>query len=350
MLPLRRIAAGPAEPILTVPYRFVRPVWQLFSYDLSVHTAAFYLFGALWTVAVWGLVGGLITRTAAMHLGREERIGWREGWKHAWRKWGSHLAAPALPLLGAVLIALPMMVLGWIMRLDLGLLLAGALWVPVLLGGLLMLVLLLGLLFGWPLMWGTIAAESSDAFDAISRSYAYTFQRPLQYLGYVLVAALYGLLGWLLVWGASEAVVHLGYWGTEWGAGEMRTADIQRHADIHGAPGQPGVSPWSRRLPEGLDTMAVRGGLTLIGLGVALVRTLASAFAYSYFWCALAAVYLLLRRDADETEMDDVFVDDQAETYGLPPLAKDEAGVPGVPEPAPDAAAATGEDSSPPAT
>ena len=28
-------------------------------------------------------------------------------------------------------------------------------------------------------MWSTIAAERTDAFDAVSRGYAYAFQRPL---------------------------------------------------------------------------------------------------------------------------------------------------------------------------
>ena len=62
-------------------------------------------------------------------------------------------------------------------------------------------------------------AGSTDAFDAISRAYAYTFHRPLHYLFYLSVAALLGCFGWLLVWGTSESVVHLGYWGTGWGAG-----------------------------------------------------------------------------------------------------------------------------------
>ena len=50
-----------------------------------------------------------------------------------------------------------------------------------------MAVLLLGLIFGWPLMFSTISTEGTDAFDAISRSYAYVFQRPFHYLFYTIL-------------------------------------------------------------------------------------------------------------------------------------------------------------------
>jgi len=65
-------------------------------------------------------------------------------------------------------------------------------------------------------------------------------------------------------------------------------------------------------------------------LGV--VRACASAFSFAFFWCAAAAVYLLLRRDTDQTELDDVVVEDDVEglEFGLPPLEPDETGVPGV--------------------
>lgn len=328
----RWLDRAPAEPVLTVAYRFVEPVRRLFQVALSWRAFAFYLFGALWTVAAWGLLGALIARVAVVYVGRDQRIGLREAWGHAMRKWGSHLAAVTLPLLGVVLMAMPMAVLGWCMRWDGGLLLAGVIWVPVLVGGLLMMILLLGLLFGWPLMWGTIAAECSDAFDAISRAYAYTFQQPVRYLFYAVVGGLLGLAGWLVVWGASESVVHLSYWATGWGAGSARVVALANDVDSDvrgdksealgsGRPVAPGQRPAGR---------VWKVATTLVGLSVGLVRTMASAFAYSYFWSFVAVVYLLLRGDVDETEMDDIYLDDQTQAYGLPPLTKDEAGVPGV--------------------
>lgn len=326
----------PPEPISMVAYRFVHPLRRLFDSATTWRPFAYYLFGATWTVVVWALFGSIITRIAAVYLAREERIGLREAWRHALTTWGSHVAAPLLPLLGVVLLALPMVALGLCMRLDLGLLLAGVLWLPVLFGAFLMMVLLLGLMFGWPLMWGTIAAESSDAFDAISRTYAYTFQRPFRYLSYVIVAAIFGTVGWLLVWGVSESTVHLAYWGTGWGAGSERIVAVQDDANFLLLEAKPGATEIERRAASGQDGMMWRGGVILIGLGVALIRAMASAFAYSYFWCVAAAIYLLLRSDVDNTEMDDIHLDDEGPSYGLPSLTKDAAGVPGVDEPSVD--------------
>jgi hypothetical protein len=53
---------------------------------------------------------------------------------------------------------------------------------------------------------------------------------------------------------------------------------------------------------------------------------------FSYFWTATTAIYFLLRRDVDATEMDEVFLDeDQGEpAEGLPSLRTDEAGAPVV--------------------
>ena len=258
------------------------------------------------------------------------------------------MAALALPLLGVAVIAVPMVALGSCMRLDWGLLLVGVLWLPVLLGGFLMTVLLLGLLFGWPLMWGTIATEGSDAFDAISRSYAYTFQRPLRYLFYVTVAALLGLLGSLLVWGVSESTVHLGYWGTGWGAGNARIAAVRHDADYDWRTARPEDAETERQTGAWKNGLPIRAGVALVGFGVALVRTATCAFAYSYFWCVAAAIYMLLRNDVDHTEMDDVHLENEEHSYGLPSLTRDKAGVPGIDEP-PAAAAPSEADGANPA-
>jgi len=48
-----------------------------------------------------------------------------------------------------------------------------------------------------------------------------------------------------------------------------------------------------------------------------------------------SAIYLLLRKDADETEMDEIYIVDEKRTYELPPLKSDENGIPQVQEPRP---------------
>ena len=264
-------------------------------------------------MAVWALLGGAISRIAAVQLAAEERIGWGAALRFAASKWPSYFAAPLLPLLGVVLVAVPLWVLGLLLRLDAGVVLGGLLWPLALLAGLVMALLLLGLGFGWPLMWATISTEGTDSFDALSRSYAYLFQRPLRYLFYVLVAVVLGGLGWLLVRNFAAAVIWLSYWAAGWGSGSDRIARI---AEIQGVGSESGG-------------MARFGG-RMIHFWASCVRFLAVGFFYGYFWTAASAIYLLLRRDVDATETDEVFLDaDKSEPeHGLPPSGTDQEGAP----------------------
>jgi hypothetical protein len=107
------------------------------------------------------------------------------------------------------------------------------------------------------------------------------------------------------------AVVELSFWAASWGAGQERIADIRHHLAGEEAAG-----------------FSLSAGVALIGAFVGLVRSLAVAFTYSFFWCAAAAIYLLLRRDVDQTEFDEVFVEDEIEPYGLPPLKHQEISPP----------------------
>jgi hypothetical protein len=196
------------------------------------------------------------------------------------------------------------------MRANVGLLLGGLLWPLALVAGVFITLLLVGLLFGWPLMWATISAEGTDAFDALSRSYAYVFQRPLHYLFYAFVAGLIGWLGWLFVQNFAAAIIWMTYWAAGWGSG------IAKIDSILGVGGE----------------LAGAGyvGAVLIRFFAGCVKLLAVGYLFSYFWSAAAAIYFLLRRDVDATEMDEVFLDaDQSEqTAALPPVTTDEAGAP----------------------
>ena len=86
---------------------------------------------------------------------------------------------------------------------------------------------------------------------------------------------------------------------------------------------------------------AGQAGIWLFRFANGCVRAVAQCFAYGFFWVAASAIYLLLRHEVDHTETDEIYLDDESENYGLPPLSEDEAGVPKVddePEPPSDEA------------
>ena len=291
------------DPVLGPWTLLTSPVLKgLFSLP-SVRDAASLLLCGLLSVAVWAFFGAAICRIAAVQLAAEEQVGLGAALRYACRKWPAYFAAPLFPVGGVLLAAIPVAVLGFIMRVNLGILLGGILWPLVLVAGLLMAVLLLGVLLGWPLMWATISTEGTDSFDALSRSYAYTFQRPLNYLFYAFVAGFLGWLGWVLVQNFAAGVFWLGSWASAWGGG----------------------------LPEEMNGIG-RAGLVLIHFWAGCVKLLAVGFLFSYFWSAAAGIYLLLRRDVDATEMDEVYLDaDRSEeTFDLPKVTTDQAGAPVV--------------------
>jgi hypothetical protein len=214
-----------------------------------------------------------------------------------------------------ILAAIPLAIVGLISRSGgFGVAVLGLFWPLVLIAAAIMAVLLVGLLFNWPLMWPTIATEGTDSFDALSRSYAYTFQRPLRYLGYVILAAAIGLLAGLLVHFFGRTVVWLAHWAVAWGSGD-RIETLLFDAD--GLKG------------------ATRFGATLIQFWNRAVGLLINAFGFGYFFVASTAIYLLLRFHVDAVEADEVYLPDDEQLYGMPPLATDLAGVPKVADAAP---------------
>lgn len=288
------------------------PVWQIFTRgSLGAASLVCLVLSGLWAIAVWAFFGAAITRIAAVELATDEHVTWAAALRWAAAKWISYFGAPLFPLGGVLLVVLPLAMLGLIMRLDVGLVLAGLLWGLALLGGLVITVLLLGLVFGWPLMWATISTEGTDTFDALSRSYAYVFQRPLRYLFYALVAGLLGWLGWLLVANLAAGIIWFAFWATTWGTGVERAAEIAAGLEGFGSAGN-----W------------------LLAFWAGIVKLLAMGYLYSYFWTASTAIYYQLRHDVDATETDEVFLpaDENEKAFSLPPITTDSQGAPKAPE------------------
>ena len=218
------------------------------------------------------------------------------------------------------------------MTINVGLLVTGAVYFLVLGAALIMTLILLGLTFGWPLAVSAISAEGQESFDAMTRSFGYTFQKPLNYAIYALIAIVFGGVCWLVIARIAEGVEGLSYWSTSWGA---NVADGDRIEEIKTA-----VSAPAPAADQEQPAWALRNGARAIGFWTGLVKTVAVAFLFGQFWCLAAATYLLLRRDVDETETDEIFVSEDQRTFDLPPLPGSEGGSPPPPE-APVAAADT---------
>lgn len=301
------MGTAPNDAVVTPWQRLSTPVFQLFEVAQTLKGASFLALCIVWAAAVWGLFGGAITRSAVVQLTREDPPVLGAALGHALRRWLSYFGAPLLPLTAIGLGTLVLLLLGLVMRASI--LLAAIGWPLALLGGIVMALTVTGLVVGWPLMHATISAEGSDGFDALSRSYSYVYQRPLHYLLYGLFACALGLLGLKVVDFFATAVWQLTTWSVSWGSGNDLMDKVM-------TPSGEFETYW---------------GVKLIHFWHGCMNLVVIGFAFSFFWTAVSAIYLLLRYDADGAELTEVFHEDSPQAYALPPLAKDAAGVPVVP-------------------
>jgi hypothetical protein len=331
MPPVSIAVLDPATSEAQIPWQVLTsPFIQLFKWSVTVESFTYLLLCGVWALLVWSLFGGAISRGAALWFAREDRLSFRRSLGWGVKKWPAYFGGPIFPLIGVLIAVIPVAILCLLLKIPVGVLVMGIVWPVVLLCGLFLAILLVGLLFGWPLMWPTISAEGTDSFDALSRSYSYTFQRPVHYLFYAAVAGVLGMLAWVVVLIFASGVIEYSYWAASWGSGGERIQEIRQIAEappaLELAPAIPGLA--APPAPEGGELL--EAGSHAIGFWVHVVKYIAVGFLFSYFWCAATYIYFLLRQSVDATELDEVAVEEEPEAYGLPPLTNEPGGPPQV--------------------
>ena len=325
----------PANYGVTQPFkRLAAPAMRLFSSDTTLVHVVYYLIGFLISIAVWAFAGGVISRQALVQIGTDQAYDWLDAARFVAPRYLQYFLAPLAPLLAVVAMGLLVVPLGWLMRLDFGLLVAGLLWIFVIGLGLIAAWLIIGLFFGWPLMFGVIGSKrDGDSLQAFSDSFSYVYGKPLHYLWYAFVALAIGGLALFVIHLFALAATEFGWWAASWGAGLERTTQIRREVDI---------------VKQGGDLAAPamhEGGVELIALVLNLVEVIELAAAYSYFFVAAAVIFLLLRLAVDEKEMDEVHLEEDEEQLETARrgMLSDEAAAPppATPTPAPPSPEAT---------
>ncbi len=266
-----------------------------------------------WLLIVWGFFGATITRIAVIRIGRGERIGLKEAMADVRKKYISYVMSPLFVLVSCFVLSLPIVLISLLLNFDIGVILASILWIVVLVAGIGVTVLLTGFFFGWPLMWPTISAEEAgDVYEATSRTFAYTFQAPLQYLFYTLVSIAIWVPSVMLVQNFTAVAEQVVFSGMSIASDEA--AILQDYID-----GETTLDNQSSSFQIGASIMY---GLHWFG------HLMADAFCVGFFFASFSGVYLLLRRFVDHTPLDEVFVIDDKTKYGLDDLIKESSDQP----------------------
>jgi hypothetical protein len=343
-------------PVLVEPLvKMLLPIVKIISPGVSGQTKVYLLLILMSNIAVWAFCGGVISRIAAVQIANKGPISLRQAIKFVAKRYLGYLGSPALPLGVIALAALGIGIYAFFGTVFpfVGDLFVFGLGLPVvIIGGAVMAIFLVGLA-GYPLMFTTLSAEGdqSDTFDALSRSINYVYQSPWNYIWYWLVAIVYGAIVTLFVLFFTSLTVYVGKWAAGLPASQIWSDRKPDYLFIY-APESFG---WKELLTKD-SPYAVRGqwekpninydrpvytyhpvnkelydqkraeyyaynswGAWIVCFWLTLIFLVMLGFTYSFFWSAATMIYFLMRKKVDESEMDEVFVEEDEPP--LPPAS-----------------------------
>jgi hypothetical protein len=342
-------------PVLLEPVaKLLAPVIYFYSPGADVKCRLYFLCVLLATVLTWAVFGGAITRIAAVQVARGEKIGLMDALNFTRKRILSYITAPLFPLLVIFVLLVVMVIFGYPFMIPIfgDIIVAGIFWPVMILVGLLMAITLVGLV-GWPLMSATVSAEGTDSWEAVSRAYSYVYQKPWHFIWYTVVALVYGAIIVFFVGFMGSLSVYLAKWGVSQTPGiaaagrepnflfvyapksfgwrglllQGAVVDGEKVVDSEGRINQAAYNKWvgADDSYKGGDRLAWWNliGAFLVAIWLWIAFLLIIGFNYSYFWSASTVVYMLLRRNVDGAEMDEVTLeDDEGEAaFGGPLMA-----------------------------
>ena len=272
------------------------------------------LFWFVFLVFLWTLLGGMICRTVAVRLTIDQAESPGNLWRFMKDRGTGFLSSMTIIVLFIVILVLMVMLAGWLYSIPGVNYVVGFGFPVVMLFSFLAVLMALGLLVGWPMLFAAVSVDGSDGFDAVSRTYSYVYQRPLHYLFYWTIAGVLGMLGFVIVSIFVDGVVYLSI-------------------TMGGFPAQAALPSFGHlAIPEA--TTKLDGPATLVLTWCALAQLLKLAFTFAWFWTTGVAVYLLLRRSVDATPFSEVLRlgAASAEPRVLPDIKLDEKGAPEIVE------------------
>jgi hypothetical protein len=323
--------------------RAMEGIWGLQPYGLEWWEAL--LTGAVF-FGTWGLFGGAVLRTAALRLARDEPLSLKDAILFGGRNLHTFLLAPVLVVAAAAVFALCNAIAGFLMSLPwlVGSLLTIVLFPLVLLSSLLLILTLLAGVLGLPLMWAGVAFEQNGALEALSRAFSYFFARPLQFF-----------FGYLLIFVFMSVIVLVGSFFEDTTKRTIRAWSVSDHFANAVQWSVPDVDQQATALREKTERR-VRGigDLRNIGnvrwdyaVGFFVMWLLLSAFLLGFHGYALyaflggtASLYLLLRKEVDGTDEEEIYLPETEAAPTAPPPEPKWVGGEGKPEGEAPAAAA----------
>jgi hypothetical protein len=262
---------------------------------------AYCIYGTL----VWTLLAGAIARMTALHATRNERLPVAKAIAYAASRYFWYLATPFIPLLLCALLAGLMAAGGWLLfrsYVEIG---GALLFGLALLAGVLITVMLTLLAASANMIYPALSIEGTDGLDVLSRLFNYVGGRPLRWLFYNLVALVYGAITYLILALIIFMALLITHCCVDAGVTSMTGAGTDRLRAIWP---EPDFARLSYDVNWPALTWSGKAAAALVWVWIFLLVGVLAAYAINYYIAANTLIYLLLRRSADGTEFDEVFV------------------------------------------
>jgi hypothetical protein len=317
------VALEPVTELLT-------PGQKLFEPTASASERVLALLKLGWWLMVWSLFGGAVTRSAAVEFARDQNCHLSGAVRFAGQYYFSYLVGPVLTLLAVLGVGVLLTLAGLLSRVPLiGPVVGGLGGGLLLIVGLLLAILVMGLAVGWPLMFATVSVEGTDGFDGMSRAFNYVYERPLLYLGQIVLSMIFGSFAIFCVLFLAQLGSLLTLQGLALAAPASWSESIANSAPQLLAPPLDNTDwlppvPSSGAEPVGTDRSASppgwAAGTSLFSFWLHAWATLVQGFVYSFFWSSATVIYFVLRHSVDGNELDEVFTGIHPEPDDLLPL------------------------------
>jgi hypothetical protein len=245
------------------------------------------LFG-LDVLFVLAITCGILTRMSASQVCLNQLTPLGSAATNVSKRWVWYLLTPLMPALLVVVIGAVHALVGLVFFNVPGLDVVGSLLYGLfLLLGFIVAGVMLLLLLALFLMPAALSVEGSDGFDAIARSFNYVLFRPWQFAAYLfasifylsIVSVLIGTVAMLTI-DVTSSLIELGAFG------EGRSRHEKILSGYEGDGGTIGINAW------------------IVARWIELVGAIVAAILLSTFCCLQTQVYVLMRRSADGTPMD----------------------------------------------
>lgn len=250
---------------------------------------------------VIAIAGGAICRISALQFARDEKPGLTEALRFSLGKITSFITAPLVPLAIIIFIGFFIFLLGLIGNIPIaGELIMGIFMFLAFIAGALITVVLIGAVAGFNLMFPAVAYDGSDCFDAISRSFSYVYAKPWRMGFYTIIAAVYGAICYVFV----RFFAFLLLWVTHFSLQLGVLGDNKKLTTIWS-------EPQFMNLCDPPDLSAANWSQTVAAVMIYLlllaVVVLVVSFIISFYFSANTIIYSLMRKNVDNTALDDVY-------------------------------------------